>query len=48
LAERLSQIYPVVIRRRNRETTETRDSEPGSFLKGEFKRNGGKRPDTLI
>lgn len=47
-AERLSQVYFVVIRRRNRENTEPRDGKPGRFLKGERKRNGGKRlPDTL-
>ena len=30
-AERLSQVYLVVIRRRNRENTEPRDGEPGHF-----------------
>ena len=47
-AERLSQVYPVVIRCQHREDTEPSDGEPGRFLKGERKRNGGKRlRDTL-
>lgn len=47
-AERLSQVYPVVIRRQDREDTEPSDGEPGRFLKGERKRNGGRRiRDTL-